>query len=137
VALIIYFRKQITMRKDLVLMRNKRASKLAHKRLSKAQGFMKSMKKDEFFIEISQVIWGFVADKCNIPLSQLSMETIRIELEKINTDSATINDFELLLNDCEFARFTPGDPIDLMHQFYDRAFNAIITLEKSMKNLIA
>jgi tetratricopeptide (TPR) repeat protein len=121
------------MRTDLKLMRNKRASKIAHKRLSKASVFMKEQKKEAFFIEISQVIWGFVADKCNIQVSQLSMDSIRAELEKVDTDPQIISDFVTLLNDCEFARFAPGDPKDLMQQFYDRAFNAIITLEKTMK----
>lgn len=132
---VIIFRKQITMRKDLSLMRNKRASKLARKRLMKAQKYMKVLKKEEFYIEISQVIWGFVADKCNISTSQLSMETIRMELDKIKVDEQVTSDFVSLLNDCEFARFAPGDPADVMQQFYDRAFNAIITLEKAIKNI--
>jgi len=135
VVFVVIFRKQITMRKDLSLMRNKRASKLARKRLTKAQQYMKTNKIEEFYVEISQVIWGFVADKCNISTSKLSMETIRVELEKIKVEEQTINDFVNLLNDCEFARFAPGDPVSLMQQFYDRAFNAIITLEKAIKNI--
>ena len=136
ILFIIIFRKQIIMRKDLSLMRNKRASKLARKRLAKAQHYMNANKIEAFYIEISQVIWGFVADKCNISTSQLSMETIRVELKKINVEEPVINDFVNLLNDCEFARFAPGDPVSLMQQFYDRAFNAIITLEKAIKNVI-
>ena len=136
IIFVIIFRKQISMRKDLSLMRNKRASKLARKRLAKAQHYMNATNKiEEFYIEISQVIWGFVADKCNISTSQLSMETIRVELKEINVEEPVINDFVNLLNDCEFARFAPGDPVSLMQQFYDRAFNAIITLEKAIKNV--
>ncbi len=135
VVFVIIFRKQITMRKDLSLMRNKRASKLARKRLVKAQHYMKTNKIEEFYVEISQVIWGFVADKCNISTSQLSMDTIRLELAKIRVEEPVINDFVNLLNDCEFARFAPGDPVSLMQQFYDRAFEAIITLEKAIKNI--
>ncbi len=133
VLFVFYFRKQITMRKDVGLMRNKKASKLARKRLSKAQKFMNSNKVGEFYVEISQVIWGYVADKCNIPNAQLSMDVIQLELEKIEVDRAVILDFVNLINDCEFARFAPGYPRDLMQQFYNRAFNAIITLEKQMK----
>lgn len=130
---VFYYRKQITMRKDIGLMRNKQASKLARKRLSKAHKFMKSNMVGEFYIEISQVIWGYVADKCNISNSQLSMEIIRQELEKIEVNNDVIADFVNLINDCEFARFAPGNPVELMQQFYDRTFNAIITLEKQMK----
>ncbi len=133
-AFVFYYRKQITMRQDLGLMRNKRASKLARKRLSKAQNYMKAMKRDEFYIEISQVIWGYVADKCNISTSLLSMDTIRTQLSKIEVEEAVVNDFVNLLNDCEFARFAPGDPISLMNNFYERAFSAIITLEKQINS---
>ncbi len=133
IGFVVYYRKQITMRKDVGLMRNKKASKLARKRLSKAQKFMVAKMVGEFYVEISQVIWGYVADKCNIPNAQLSMEIIQNELKKIEVNDDVIADFINLINDCEFARFAPGDPVDLMQQFYNRAFNAIMTLEKQMK----
>lgn len=132
--LVYYFRKQISMKRDLGLMRNKKASKIARKRLSKALKFMQSMKKEEFFVEISQVIWGYVADKFNISNSKLSMEEIHAQLLLFHIDEIVVDDFIHLLNDCEFARFAPGDPADLMQEFYERAFNAIITLEKQIKN---
>lgn len=135
IGFVIVFRKQIAMRKNLGLMRNKRASKLAHKRLKKAYDYMKNDKKDLFFVEISQVIWGFVADKCNISTSQLSMDSISLELSKIEIEENIISDFVNLLNDCEFARFAPSDSKNLMQQFYERAFNAIITLEKVIKHV--
>ncbi len=133
IAFLYFYRKQIKMRRNKALMRNRKASKLARKRLSKADNYLKNNNKEAFYIEISHVLWDYVADKCNIPLSTLSSETIRGKLEKHEMSEELINELILVIDDCEFARFAPGDPTSMMQLIYEQAYKTIIAIEKEFK----
>jgi hypothetical protein len=106
---------------------------LAKKRLKKANDFLKAGNDQDFYVELSQALWGYIADKFNIRLSVLSVETVHDYLaeKKVNVD--LINEFTQTLNDCEFARFAPGDKDVAMDKVYKEGIQIISKIESQLK----
>ncbi|MEG1556513.1 MAG: BatD family protein, partial [Bacteroidales bacterium] len=129
IIMIVILRKQLEERQNVALTKNKRANKVARKRLKKANKLLHENKKEDFYIEISQVLWGYMSDKFHIPLSQLSMETVETKLHEKQLNEENIKDFMETLNQCEFARFAPGDSTQMMNEMYERTHSFITRIE--------
>ncbi len=133
ILFIIIWKKELEKRSNLALMRNRKATKVAHKRLKMAHTFLKENKKSEFYIELSQAIWGYLSDKFSIPLANLSMDTVSESLAKKEVKEETIKQFINTLNNCEFARFAPGEAASTMENLYSEAVNVISKMENELK----
>lgn len=130
---IFVYRNQIKKRRNKVLLRNKKASRIAKNRLKKANFYLEKNDKENFYLEISHSILNYIADKFNIPLSKLSKDTITRELNKINLSELMIDELILVIDDCEFARFAPGEPSSMMNLIYQRVYKIFIEFEKELK----
>lgn len=130
ILFLIIWRKKIEERQNVAETRNRRANKVARKRLKTAGKLLGENKKEEFYVEISRVLWGYMSDKFKIPLAQLSMETVETKLKEKNLDQEAINDFLSTLNQCEFARFAPGDATEMMQNMYELSMQFITKIEK-------
>lgn len=133
ILFIILLKKELKKRSNIALMRNRKATKVAQKRMKKAQQFLKENKKNEFYIEVSQALWGYLSDKFSIPMSNLSMETVSDSLKKKEVKEETIAQFIETLNNCEFARFAPGGSASTMENIYNEAVNIISLIENELK----
>lgn len=133
VSLFIIFRKRAIERADVVKQRAGRANKVATKRLKKAARLLKDGKQGEFYDEVLRALWGYVGDKLNMPVEQLSRENISQQLQAHNVSEETINLFIGALDECEFARYAPGDAQGNMNKVYDAAMNAITQIADTMK----
>ncbi|MBN2173661.1 MAG: protein BatD [Bacteroidales bacterium] len=133
IAFTIIWKNELKKRSNIALMRNRKATKVAKKRMKKAQGFLKENKKDEFYVEVSQALWGYLSDKFSIPLSNLSMTTVSETLQQRDVDENTLNRFIDTLNNCEFARFAPGDSTVEMEKIYIESVNIISKMESELK----
>ena len=133
ILFVVFWKKEFEKRSNIALMRNRKATKVAHSRLKKAHTFMKEQKKDEFFVEISQALWGYLSDKFSIPLSNLSMDTVHDTLINKGVKEESVKIFIDTLNNCEFARFAPADSSGTMENIYNEAVNAISLLESELK----
>lgn len=131
--IVIIWRKEIKKRSNEGLMKNKQATKLAKKRLKKANDFMKEGNDQDFYVELSQALWGYIADKFNIRLSVLSVETVHDYLVKKKVSEALIAEFTQTLNDCEFARFAPGNKNVVMDKVYKQGLQIISKIENQLK----
>ncbi len=116
---------------DTARLRNKNATKVARQRLKNAERHLKSNNQNEFYAEMSQALWGYIADKLGIENSNLSMEKVKEEMSKRNTPEEVIESFAGTLDMCEFARFAPGDANKKMEQLYQQGIDAITKTEKS------
>jgi hypothetical protein len=114
-------------------MRNRQANKVAKKNLKTAGEYLKQNLTNEFFEEISRALWGYISNKFNIPLSDLSIDTVnqRLSDKKISDDS--IRQFTTVLENCEFARFAPGDKSERMQDVYNEALTVISKIEQELK----
>ena len=126
---IIIWRKRIETRSNVALMRNKRANKVARKNLKTAKKLLEEKNKEQFYLEISRALWGYLSSKHHIPVSQLSMENVAVKLTQMNVSSQTIDNFLETLQQCEFARFAPGDSSEIMHELYRKATDFIARAE--------
>ena len=115
-----------------VLVRNKKATKIAKKRLQNAYNYLKIKDSSHFYEEFSQALWGYISDKLNISRSQLSMDTVKEMMEGKNVPEDIVNQFIELLNSCEYARFAPGDPNKKMEELYDKGVEVITKAEKNL-----
>lgn len=118
---------------NMAAMRTKKANKVAVKRLKVAKNLLKENKKNEFYDEILKTLWGYMSDKLNIPVSQLSKDNITTELEKKRVEQELVTELHNLLNECEFARYAPGDASAAMDNVYKMAIAVISNMENSIK----
>lgn len=133
IVTLVIFKRKVKLNKDQVLVKNKQATKVAKKRLNNAYNFLKTNNQNSFYEEFSQALWGYISDKLNIARSQLSMETVKeIMLDK-NVGEDIVNEFIELLNNCEFARFAPGDSNKKMDDLYNKGIELITKAEKLLK----
>lgn len=133
ISLFVIFRQRAIDNANVTKMRGKKASKVATKRLKKAARLMAENKPGEFYDEVLRALWGYVGDKLNIPVEQLSHDNISQRLSERNVGEKTIDLFIGALDECEFERYAPGDPKGNMNKVYDKAIDAIEQIEATMK----
>lgn len=133
ITLVIVFRKRAIENADLTRMKGKKANKVATKRLKNAALLMKNGKANEMYDEVLRALWGYVSDKLSMPVTQLSKENISQNLAEHGVNESTIGSFIKALDECEFARYAPGDTKGNMNKTYDAALAAIMDIEDSMK----
>lgn len=136
-AFIIFFiiyRKQAAENANVVKMRTKKANKVATKRMKLAGKLLAENKKDAFYDEVLKALWGYISDKLNIPVSRLSKDNIEEKLRNHGVNEELIKEFLNALNDCEFARFAPGDENQAMDKVYSSSIEVISKMENSIKH---
>ena len=131
-ASLVIYRKINKFNHNQVLVRNKKATKIAKKRLQSALNYLKIKDQGHFYEEFSQALWGYISDKLNIARSQLSMDTVREMMTGKNVPEDIVNQFIELLNNCEYARFAPGDPSKKMEELYEKGVEVITKAEKNL-----
>lgn len=133
VAFVLAYRKQIKENADLARVRTKKANKTAVKRLKNAGKLLQAQKKEEFYEEVTRALWGYLSDKLNIPLSNLTKDNVEAELSKYGVDAQLTADFMAILNTCEFARYAPSQASDAMDKLYAQTIDAIGKMENTIK----
>lgn len=131
ITLLWIFRKRALALSDVAAMRGKKANKVAAKRLRKADKLMKSGKNNEFYDEVMRALWGYVSDKFAMPVEQLSKDNIQEVLIGRNIEQTVITAFLEALDECEFARYAPGDAAGNMQKTYDKASDAIEKIDEA------
>ena len=106
------------------------ANRIAARRLKKARKLMTNGQDTAFFEEISHALWDYLGHKFRIPLSDLSIDAVRNKLIDKGMSEEDIEQFTHTLNDCEYARFAPGDKAEMMSRLYEQASDFITRMEK-------
>ena len=129
-ALLFILKKRADLAKDTAANRNRKADKVARGRLKNAYQYLKAKDQDKFYVEMSQALWGYIADKLGIERSKLSMDTVSETMKEKNVPDELTQQFVDTLNSCEFARFAPGSAEEKMDDLYQRGINVISKAEK-------
>ena len=130
VILLLASRKHEQQKQDTAANRNKKATKIARGRLKKANQYLKSKEQDDFYVEMSQALWGYIADKLGIERSKLSMDTVSEAMKEKKVPDDLTQQFIDTLNSCEFARFAPGSAEEKMEELYRKGIEVITKAEK-------
>ena len=133
IALLVMFRQRAIENADIVKTRSKKANKVATKRLKAADKLMQQQRQGEFYDEVLRALWGYVGDKLNIPVSELSKENIEDKLRERNVGEDTVSKFVTAIDECEFERYAPGDAAGNMNKTFTSAMTAITQIEEDMK----
>ena len=133
VSLFVIFRRRAIENANVVKQRAGKANKVATRRLKKASRLMAANQPSQFYDEVLRALWGYVGDKLNIPVEQLSHDNIADRLTSRGVDETIVQQFIGAIDECEFERYAPGDPKGNMNKVYEKAMTAIEKIENSMK----
>ena len=130
IIMLFVLKKREQMAKDTAANRNRKADKVARGRLKRAAQYLKGRDQDNFYVEMSQALWGYIADKLGIERSKLSMDTVSETMREKQVPDELTQQFVDTLNSCEFARFAPGNAEEKMDDLYQRGIDVISKAEK-------
>lgn len=119
---------------NVAKVKTKKANKVATRRMKLAGKLLAENKKNEFYDEVLKALWGYISDKLSIPVSQLSKDNIEAELTNYGVQEALIAEFIGVLNECEYARYAPGNENEAMDKVYSASVEVISKMENSIKH---
>lgn len=125
-------RRRIVQNRNVVARRMKRADKVAVQRLRMAQRYMAEHNRHAFYEELLRAMWGYISDKFNIPVSNLTKETIREELYRRNVSAADAEQFCQIISRADEAQYAPSVEGD-MGEVYGDAVDVISKIESVVK----
>jgi hypothetical protein len=114
---------------NIIMVRTRRANKVARKRLASAHKHMGLKNSEQFYEELLKCMWGYIADKLSIPLAQLGSETARDTLIENGVTSTDTEEFLRIIAECEYARFAPKAEQAQMDTLYHSSISLISKFE--------
>ena len=127
------FRKVAAMRADVAGTKNRRATKMAQKRLKQAGEYLDKNLYTAFYEELHKALIGFVSDKLNMDMSEISKDNIASALTEGGVSEEQTKAFTDLLDACEFARYSPDGGNEAMRSHYDAALKVISSIDSGLK----
>ena len=127
------FRKVAAMRADVAGTKNRRATKMAQKRLKLAGEYLDKNLYTAFYEELHKALIGFVSDKLNMDMSEISKDNIASALTEGGVSEEQTKAFTDLLDACEFARYSPDGGNEAMRSHYDAALKVISSIDSGLK----
>ena len=127
----IVVRKQIHDRHNEVLVKGKRANKMAIKRFRIAEKYMREGDRRAFYEEMLRGLWGYLGDKFNIPVADLTREVVRAELS-CRGASAEAESVIVVIARCEEAQYSPSSSAE-MTEIYEEGVDAVSKIESAIK----
>ncbi|MDR2882955.1 MAG: BatD family protein [Alistipes sp.] len=112
--------------------RGKRANKVAFKRFRAAETYMKRDDRHGFYDEMFKALWGYMSDKFDIPMADLTKERIREELFVRNILEDHSLEYVRIISDCEEAQYSPVSS-SRMGEIYREGVALISKLESALK----
>jgi len=133
ITLYLIYRKQVRENANVALMRNRKANKIAFKRLKKAEQYLRGQKREDFYEELLRALWGYFSDKLSIPVARLSRDNVETELKSYGISEELTDRFLKILDSCEFARYAPSEGDAAMDRLYQDTLDAIGEMENRLK----
>ena len=132
-AVAIYFtlRKRIRDNRNTALVKGRRANKVAVQRFRAAERYMKEHNRRAFYEEMLRALWGYLSDRFNIPVADLTKESVR---EELNRRGATeeAKDVTAIISQCEEAQYSPIESV-AMEQVYGEGLEIVSRIESVVK----
>ena len=128
----VMLRRAIRDSKNTVLVRNRRANKVAVQRFRAAERFMREQNRHAFFEEMLRALWGYMSDKLNIPVSMLTKENIREQLQRRGCPAEDAQRFTDIISRCDEAQYSPAESVQ-MADVYAEGVNIISQIESIIK----
>ena len=129
IVILLFFKSKKTLSSDINGFKSRRANKLAKKYLSEAK--INLLKKDVFYISLEKALHNFLKSKLSIETSDYTKEKIIILMREKNIQNESINSFIKLIENCEYARYTPSTNVAISND-YENAVKVISEIDKQI-----
>ena len=130
---IIFFgvRKHLRDSRNTVLIRGRRANKVAVQRFRTAAKYMKEEDRRAFYEEMLRALWGYMSDRFNIPVADLTKESIREQLERRGAHEEA-RSVTKIIAECEEAQYSPAASSQ-MNEIYTEGIDILSKIESAIK----
>ena len=128
-VVVIFFKSKKSSDLDIEGYKSRRANKLAKKYLSEAKKSLQ--KKDVFYVALEKALHNFLKSKLSIETSDYSKEKIKRLLLNKNIQNESVDLFIILIENCEFARYTPTSNVGINND-YENAVKVIAEIDKQI-----
>lgn len=125
-------RRRIRESQNLVLVRGRRANKVALQRFRTARRYMEASERHAFYEEMLRALWGYMSDKFNIPVANLTKENVREELHKRGIPQEESQRFTAIITRCDEAQYAPSATTS-MNEVYTEGVELISEIESRIK----
>lgn len=132
-AVYVALRKQIRESQNAALVRGKRANKVAVQRFRVAKRYMEEQNRHAFYEEMLRALWGYMGDKFNIPVANLTKENVREELHKRGVSVEESQRFTSIITKCDEAQYSPAASAQ-MSEVYAEGVDIISRIEAVIKD---
>lgn len=114
---------------DVAGNKQRKADRLAKKYLSEAQKELGN--KEAFYEALERALHNYLKAKLGVETAEISSEKITELLQKKQVDNTSTTNFIAVLNDCDFARYTPITDVQMKEE-YEKAKQVITQLDKQL-----
>ena len=114
---------------DIVGNKRRKADKLARKYLSQAKKQLG--KKEDFYIALEKALHNYLKAKLHVETFDISKDRIAEILQSRKVDEQTIEEFKMVLNNCDYARYAPSTDV-MMKEEYEKAKEVIAKIDKQL-----
>ncbi|MCA0933162.1 BatD family protein [Lutimonas saemankumensis] len=114
---------------DIIGNKRRKADRLARRYLSQAKKELG--RKEAFYIALEKALHNYLKAKLHVETSEISREKIAEILRKKEVDQDTINEFSKVLENCDYARYTPSTDV-MMKKEYENAKTVISKIDKQL-----
>jgi hypothetical protein len=121
VVILLLRREQMKRNADIKGLRNRKASKVARRRLSKARSLLDTAKPEMANAELAKALWGYLGDKLAIAPSDLTKDNCYTALRACKVDEAVITELDLVLSATEYSRYSRSSEGESPAGLYKRA----------------
>lgn len=126
-----HMRKAMANRNNTAFVKGRMANKVALQRFKAAENHMKADYQRGFYEEMLKALWGYMSDKLNIPVSNLTKENVREELLKRHISADKIERYIAIISACEYAQYAP-DSSGHMQEAYAEGVDIVSILESEI-----
>lgn len=126
-----YYQKQNS---DVVAVKGRKAASVAKKQLVNAEKQMKQNNKEAFYTEVINALNSYLGNKFNIPVADLSKDSITKELQSRNIKPDVQAKLFETINQCEYAKYAPGAVSGDLQAVYKSTVELISDIESELKN---
>ena len=109
--------------------RMRTANRMARKYLSEAKRNLNNS--EEFYVALERALHNYLKAKLKMETSDFSKEKIKNILSQIGVEESLVNDFVSVLENCEFARYTPSS-VKAMEQDFANTAKMITQIDKQL-----
>lgn len=133
IAVVVFYalRKRMRDSRNTALVHARRANKVAVQRFRKAAAYMKEQNRRAFYEEMLRALWGYISDRFNIPVADLTKESIREELSRRGAVEQA-HEITEIISMCEEAQYSPV-ATTTMDEVYGKGIDVVSKIESIVK----